>query len=184
MNGASMKLSAMILISLIICELSALRIAAIQTGIASVQHHHGSGAALRAQLRSFGKMRLRKRVRLFGPRLELLTLLLHQFALMDVEFRLLQQPDRLQVTLDHVTQLGDGGGHEFSPGLPIAAARIEHRLELVDQEGGIAALAKYRRNDPRQCDDPLEMIEILRIDEHLERTALFMRSALVQHDVV
>jgi hypothetical protein len=36
---------------------SALRIAAIQAGIAAIHHHHRGGAALRAELRPFRKMR-------------------------------------------------------------------------------------------------------------------------------
>src|ERR1700722_2145631 len=39
-------------------QLPALRVAAIQAGIAAVHHDHGGGAALRAQLRPLGKMRL------------------------------------------------------------------------------------------------------------------------------
>ena len=38
--------------------LSALRIAAIQAGIAAIHHDDGSGAALCTELRAFGKMRL------------------------------------------------------------------------------------------------------------------------------
>src|ERR1700690_4565697 len=93
---------------------------------------------------------------------------------MDVEFRLLQQADRLQVPLDDIAQFRDGRGHEFPARLPIAALRIEYRLELVDQECGIAALAEYRGNNPRQRHDPLEVIEILRIDENLEGPPLFI----------
>jgi hypothetical protein len=38
-------------------HLSALRIAAIQAGIAAIHHDHRGGAALRAELRAFRKMR-------------------------------------------------------------------------------------------------------------------------------
>jgi hypothetical protein len=38
--------------------LPALRVAAIQARVAAVHHDDGSGAALRAQLRAFRKMRL------------------------------------------------------------------------------------------------------------------------------
>src|SRR5229473_5920830 len=100
---------------------------------------------------------------------------------MHVELGLLEQSDRLQVTLDHVAEFGDGRGHEFAAGLPVAALRIEYRLQFLDQKRRIAALAKYGGNDPGQRDDPLEMVEILRIDEHLERPALFVRRALVEH---
>jgi hypothetical protein len=79
---------------------------------------------------------------------------------MDVEFRLLEQADRLQVALDHIAQFGDRRRHEFAARLPIAALRVEYRLEFVDQERRVAALAKYRGNDPRQRHDPLKMIEV------------------------
>src|ERR1700691_4547913 len=101
---------------------------------------------------------------------------------MHVEFGLLEQADRLQVAFDHITQFSDGRGHEFAAGLPVAALRIEYRLQFVDQKSGIAALAKYRGNDPSQRHDPLEMIEILRVDEHLERPPLLVRRALVEQD--
>jgi hypothetical protein len=39
-------------------DLAALRIAAIQARVAAVHHDDGGGAALRAQLRAFRKMRL------------------------------------------------------------------------------------------------------------------------------
>ena len=64
--------------------------------------------------------------------------------------------------------------------LPVAPLRIEHRLQLVNQKCGVTALAEYRGNDPGQRHDPLEMIEILRVDEHLEWPALLMRSTFVE----
>src|ERR1700732_4265187 len=103
---------------------------------------------------------------------------------MDIEFRLLEQSDRLQVPLDHVAQFRDRRGHELAAGLPVPTLRIEYRLELIDQERRIAALAEYRGNNPGQRHDPLKMIEVLRIDEYLERPPLFVRRSLIEHDVV
>src|ERR1700685_1552122 len=103
---------------------------------------------------------------------------------MHIEFRLLQQADRLQVALDDIAQFRDGRGHEFAARLPIAALRIEYRLEFVDQKSRIAPLAEYRGNNPRQRHDPLEMVEVLRVDEDLEGASLFMRRAFVEYDVV
>src|SRR5580698_10804129 len=103
---------------------------------------------------------------------------------MHIEFRLLEQADRLQVAFDDIAQFRDGRGHEFAARLPIAALRIEYGLEFVDQERRIAALAEYRGNNPRQRHDPLKMIEVLRVDEELEGPPLFMRRAFVQNDVV
>src|SRR5580700_4354728 len=103
---------------------------------------------------------------------------------MDIEFRLLEQADRLQVPLDDIAEFRDRRGHEFAARLPIAALGIEYRLEFVDQKRCVAALAEYRGNNPRQRYDPLEMIEVLRVDEDLEGAPLFMRRAFVEYDVV
>src|SRR5665213_3524614 len=111
--------------------LPALGVAAIQAGVATVHHHHRGGAALRAQLCALRKMRLRKGIGLLGSRLELRALFLHELALMLVQLGLLEQSDRLQVAFDDVAQLGDGRRHEFPAGLPVAALRIEYRLQLV-----------------------------------------------------
>src|ERR1700694_726665 len=94
----------------LIYRLPALGIAAIQARVAAVHHDDGSGAALRAELRAFGKMRFRKSVGLLGSRLELRALFLHELALMHVELGLLEHSDRLQVPLDHIAELGDGRG--------------------------------------------------------------------------
>src|ERR1700722_20275047 len=103
---------------------------------------------------------------------------------MDVEFGLLEQSDRLQVPLDDIAQFRDRRGHELAAGLPVPTLRIEYRLEFIDHERRIAALAEYRAHDPGQRHDPLEMIEVFRIDEYLERPPLFVRRSLVEHDVV
>src|SRR3981081_4169755 len=129
-------------------------------------------------------MRLRESVGLLGSRLELRALFLHELALVHVELGLLEQSDRLQVPLDHVAQLGDGRGHEFAAGLPVAALRIEYRLQLLDQKGGVAALAKYGGNDPGERDAPLVAIQALRGDAHLGRPPRLVRATLVEHDDV
>src|SRR6185437_11670688 len=164
--------------------LPALRVAAVQAGMAAVHHDHRGRAALGAELRAVGKMRLRKCVRLPGPRFEFRALFLHQLALVLVELGLFEQADRLEVPFDDVAQFRNRRGHELPAGLPVAALRIEHRLELIDQKRRIAALAKHRRNDPRQCDDPLEVVEILGVDEHLERSPLLVLRPLVEQNVV
>src|ERR1700747_2924109 len=107
---------------------------------------------------------------------------------MNVELGLAYQADRLQMFLDHLTdlvaELGDDRWHEFATWLPVTAARIEHRLQLIHEEGHISALPEDRGDDARERDDPLEVIEVLRVDEDLERAALLVFGALVQHDVV
>ena len=85
---------------------------------------------------------------------------------------------------DHVAKLGDDRRHELPAGLPVAAARIKHGLELINQEGDVATFSEHRRDDARQRHDPLEMVEILRVDEDLERAALLVLRALVEHNVV
>ena len=49
--------------------------------------------------------------------------------------------------------------------LEVAAARIEDRLELLDQEGDVTPLAEHRRDDPGQRHDPLVVVQVLGIDE-------------------
>src|SRR3546814_773183 len=57
-------------------------------------------------------------------------------------------------------------------------------LHLVDQEGDVAALAEHRGHDPGERDDPLEVFHGLGVDEDLERAALLVLAAEVEHDVV
>src|SRR6185437_3613411 len=101
-------------------------------------------------------------------RLEFRALLVHELLLMLIELRLAHQTYRLQMLLDDVAELGDDRWHELPARLPVAAARIEYGLQLVDQESDVTTLAKHGRNDARQCHDPLEVIEVLGVDEHLE----------------
>src|SRR6056297_41972 len=62
---------------------------------------------------------------------------------------------------------------------PRAAARIEHRFQLLDHETHIAAAPEHRRDHPRQRHGPGEMLHVLRVDEHLEGPPV-----PVQHDIV
>jgi hypothetical protein len=48
----------------------------------------------------------------------------------------------------------------------------------------VAALAEHRRDDARERHDPLEVIEVLRVDEDLEGLAPLMVGVFVQQDVV
>src|SRR5690606_34276874 len=59
-----------------------------------------------------------------------------------------------------------------------------HRLHFLDQEGHVATLAEHRRHDARERDDPLEVLHGLRVHEDLERAALLVLAAGVEHDVV
>ncbi|MCY1180260.1 hypothetical protein D9M73_206920 [compost metagenome] len=52
---------------------------------------------------------------------------------------------------------------------PGAAARIEHRLEFLRDEGHIGGAPEYRRDHPREPDAPRIMLGVLRVDEDLER---------------
>src|SRR5258708_27533561 len=88
------------------------------------------------------------------------------------------------VSLDHIAEFVDRRRLEFAAWLQIAALRVECRLELVDQERRVAALAEYRGNNPRQRHDPLKMIEVFGIDEDLEGAPLLVRRAFVEQDAV
>src|SRR6185312_9527920 len=128
------------------CRLAALRIAAIETRHAAIHHDDRGSAALAAELRTLGEMRLRKGVRLLRTRLELRPLLVHQLLLVLIELRLAHEADGLQVPLDDIAQLRDDRWHELATRLPVAATRIEHGLKLVHQERDVAALAEYGGN--------------------------------------
>src|SRR5690606_22081631 len=69
-------------------------------------------------------------------------------------------------------------------GLEVAALGVEHRLHLFHQEGDVAALAEHRGHDPGERDDPLEVLHRLGVDEDLERAAVLVLGAGVEHDVV
>ncbi|MEY3338392.1 MAG: hypothetical protein RL245_1384, partial [Pseudomonadota bacterium] len=162
----------------------ALRVAAIEARHAAVHHDDRRRAAFRAQLSTLREVRFRKGIRLLRTRLEFGSFLFYQFLLMLVELLATQQTDGLQVLLDDMTELGDDRRHELSTGLPITAARIENGLQLLNEERDVTALSKHRRDDARQRDDPLVVIEVFRVDEHLERPSLFVLGAFVEDDVV
>ncbi len=48
---------------------------------------------------------------------------------------------------DDAADLGDDRGHVDATGLEVAAARVEHRLHFLGEEGHVAALAEHRRDD-------------------------------------
>ena len=56
----------------------------------------------------------------------------------------------------------------------------EHGLELVDDEGDVAAAPEHRRDHARQRHRPRVVLHVLRIDEHLEGTA----AAVVVDEIV
>ncbi len=95
-----------------------------------------------------------------------------------------EHADGDQMALQHRTDLGHDRRHVDAALLQVAAARIEHRLKLLYEEGAVATLAEHRRHDAGQRHDPLEVVHVLRIDEYLERPALLVRGAGVEHNVV
>ena len=46
-------------------------------------------------------------------------------------------------SLDDGAEFGDDAGHVDAAGLEVAAARVEHGLQFLDQEGHVAALAEH-----------------------------------------
>ena len=48
-----------------------------------------------------------------------------------------------------LAEFRDDGWHELATRLPIATTRVEHGLQLVHQEGDVAALAEHGRDDAR-----------------------------------
>jgi len=164
--------------------LAALRVAAVETRHTPIHHHHRSVVAFGAELRAGRKLGFREGVGLLGGGLEFGALLGHQLFLVFVQLVLVHQPDHDQVLLDDFADLGDQRGHEMAARLPVAAARIEHRFQFLHQEGHVAALAEHRADDAGERHDPLEVVQVLGVDEDLERPALLVGRALVQEDVV
>ena len=72
--------------------------------------------------------------------------------------------------LDHLADGGQNGRH-IAPLHPLAAARIEHRLQLLDDERDIAAAPKDGADHARQRHRPGIMFGVLGIDEYLEGCA-------------
>src|SRR6185436_12512742 len=120
---------------------TAFRIPAIQAGHATVEHHGCCRVALRAELSALGKTIARERILLAAARFELGLLLREKLFLVLAQVRAFEQADLDQVLLDDVAELGNDRRHELAAGLPVAAARIEDGLELVDEERHVAALA-------------------------------------------
>ncbi len=129
-------------------------------------------------------MRVCERIGLLGARFEFGSLFVDQLLLVLIELERTQQADRLQMLLDDVAELGDDRGHELATRLPVATARVEDGFQFLNEERHVAALTEHGRDDAGQRYDPLVVINVLRIDEHLERTALFVLGTLVEDDVV
>ncbi len=66
---------------------------------------------------------------------------------------------------------------------PGAPARIEHRLQLLGDEGNVGAAPEHRRHHPGQPQRPGVMLHVLGVDEHLERTPLSVLLDIVDRDV-
>src|SRR5690606_8704699 len=66
---------------------------------------------------------------------------------------------------------------------PSAAARVEHRLQLIGHEGDVAAAAEYRRDHARQPERPGVVLHVLGVDEDLEGTPLAAGLDVVDGDV-
>src|SRR5438477_377144 len=86
------------------------------------------------------------------------------------------------VLLDHVANRGEQRGDVFAFH-PCAAARVEHRLHLLDDKGDIAAAAEHGADHAGQRHGPGEMLHVLRVDEDLERAAAAILNDVVQRDV-
>ena len=131
---------------------------AVQAGGAAFQLHHRLGVAVAAQLgagrEAFAGLQRRGALAGFPG-----GAALGQVALLRlVRLSVLQHADGDQVALQHGADLGDDGRHVHAALLQVADARVEHRLELLDQEGAVAALAQHRGHDAGEGDDPLEVV--------------------------
>src|SRR6266536_2007241 len=79
-----------------------------------------------------------------------------------------QEADLDHVLLNDVADRGEQGGDVFALH-PRPAARVEHRLHLLDDKGHVAAAAEHRADHPGQRDGPGVVLHVLRVDEDIER---------------
>ena len=71
----------------------------------------------------------------------------------------------------------------IAPAHPLPAARIEHGLQFLDDEGHIAAAPENRADHPGQRHRPGVMLQILGVDENLERPAPPVLNQIVDGDI-
>ncbi|EPX87122.1 hypothetical protein ruthe_00792 [Rubellimicrobium thermophilum DSM 16684] len=84
--------------------------------------------------------------------------------------------------LDNPPDRGEDRG-DIAPLHPGAAARIEHGLQLLDDEGHLSPPAEHGRDHAGQRNDPSIMLHVLGIDEHLEGAAPAVQDHIVHGDV-
>ncbi|MPL67195.1 hypothetical protein SDC9_12885 [bioreactor metagenome] len=92
------------------------------------------------------------------------------------------ETDRDQVALYHSADRRENRG-DVLPRHPSAAARVEHRLQLLDDKADVTAAPEHRRDHPRQRHGPGVMLHVFRIDEHLERAPVAALHDVIHRDV-
>ena len=112
------------------------------------------------------------------------TLLGDQALLRVAQFLVDDHANLAQMVFDDRADLRDDARHVDAAGLEVAAARVEHGFQFLDEEGHVAALAEDGAHDAGDGDHPLEVVHVLRVDEDLEGAARFVRAVLVEDDVV
>ena len=99
--------------------------------------------AFAAQLGTFRHIP-RKSIFLLAREFVFAALGFDQFALMLIQLVPRQHANVLQVLFDYMAELGNDGRHVFATRLPVTTAGIKDGLELIDDEGYVATLTKYR----------------------------------------
>lgn len=89
-----------------------------------------------------------------------------------------------QMLSDDLADFSDDGRHVSAARLKISATRVEHRAQFLHQELNIPTFPEYRADDAGQGDNPLKVFHIFGIDEHFERSALFVRRSGIEDDVI
>ena len=112
------------------------------------------------------------------------TLLGDQALLRVAQFLVDDHANLAQMVFDDRADLRDDARHVDAAGLEVAAARVEHGFQFLDEEGHVAALAEDGAHDAGDGDHPLEVVHVLRVDEDLEGAARFVFGVAVEHDVV
>ena len=129
----------------------------MQAGQAIVEVDHGAGLTFFTPYR-------RTRVVVIGltrlPAVVFTSLLPQELLLVLIRLGALEHADGLHVLLDNITDLGDDRWSVTPALFKISSLWVKHAVHFVNQEGDVSTLAKHRRQNPRQGDDPLEMFHI------------------------
>ncbi len=92
---------------------------------------------------------------------KLAAFLVDEFLLVLIQTLIADHANHAHMAVDRITNLGNQRRRVFSAALEIPPLGIKDAAELFHEEGHIAPFAEHRRDDPGECNNPLEVIHIL-----------------------